>query len=172
MRSERGYTLFEIIIVVALIGVISGIALPVFMSTNEMNSLWTSSERLGALMRQTRLKAITQNRTYQIRFSCPGVGQARGLVMTGDTTIDDAPARCSTYSGGDSQIVEMNGGVTFDAGATTALQVTGRGTFTTVGGGTIPLTVDVTYGANNRYLTISATGQITFSDIAPVVPEE
>ena len=167
MRSERGYTLFEILIVVGLIGVISGIALPVFMSSNEMNSLWTSSERLGALMRQTRLKAITRNTTYQIRFNCPGTGQARGLIMTGNPAVDDDPNRCNTNSNGDSGIVQMNSGVLFDAGATTALQVTGRGSFTVIGGGNIPLTIDVTYGAQDRYLTVSATGQITFSDAAP-----
>jgi len=167
MRSERGYTLFEILIVVGLIGVISGIALPVFMSSNEMNSLWTSSERLGALLRQTRLKAITRNTTFQVRFNCPGVGQARGLIMTGVPAVDDAVNRCSTNTAGDSGIVQMNSGVLFDAGVTTGLQVTGRGSFTAIGGGAIPLTIDVTYGAQDRYLTVSATGQITFSDAPP-----
>lgn len=166
MRSERGYTLFEIIIVVALIGVVSGIALPVFLSSNAMNDLWTSSERLGALIRQTRLKAITQNTTYQVRFDCPAAGQARGLVMTGDPAIDDDAGRCSTNQTGDSDIVEMETGVAYDTGTATGLQVTGRGVFSAIGDA-IPLTISVTYGTSARYLTVSATGQITFSQTAP-----
>src|SRR5436190_9073937 len=84
MRSDRGYTLFEVMITLGLIGVISAITIPVFLSSNMMNTLWTSSERVGALVRQTRLKAISQNTTYEVRFDCPNAGDVRGLVMSGD----------------------------------------------------------------------------------------
>ena len=166
MRSERGFTLFELMVVMALIGVISAIALPVFLSSNQLNDLWTSSERLGALIRQTRLKAITQNTTYEVRFSCPGLNQARGLVMTGDPDVDNAENRCDISLTGDSAIMELETGVAFDTGDATGLSVTGRGVFTAVGTA-IPLTIQVTYGSAERYLTVSATGQITFTDTAP-----
>ena len=61
----------------------------------------------------------------------------------------------------------MPTGVTYATDLATGLQVTGRGSFTAIGGGAIPLTIDVTYGAQDRYLTVSATGQITFSDAPP-----
>ena len=64
-------------------------------------------------------------------------------------------------------LVQMNSGVAYDAGVTTALSVNGRGSFGLIGGGAIPLTIGVSYGAANRYLTVSATGQITFSDAHP-----
>jgi prepilin-type N-terminal cleavage/methylation domain-containing protein len=166
MRSERGYTLFEVLIAVALIGVLSAVALPVFLSSNALNDLWTSSERVGALIRQTRLKAITQNATYQVRFDCPAVGQLRALVMTGDPAVDDDPGRCNVTNTGDSGTIELESGVDYTAGAATALQVTGRGIFTVVGDA-IPLTISVTYGDAARYLTVSTTGQITFSDTEP-----
>lgn len=166
MRSERGYTLFEIIIVVALIGIISGIALPVFLSSNAMNSLWTSSERLGGLVRQTRLRAISRNTNYELRFDCPGVGDARGLIITGDPAIDGDANRCNNDQEGDTEIIYMNPGVAYDTSGVTGFTITGRGVFTALGGA-IPSTISVTYGANVRYLTVSATGQITFSDTAP-----
>ena len=166
MRSERGYTLFEILIVLGLIGVISGIALPVFMSSNIMNSLWTSSERLGGLVRQTRLRAISRNTNYELRFDCPTPGDVRGLIITGDATIDTDPNRCSLNEDGDTDIVFMNPGVVYDAGGVTGFTVTGRGVFTALGGA-IPATISVSYGTSARYLTVSATGQITFSDTAP-----
>lgn len=166
MRSERGYTLFEILIVLGLIGVISGIALPVFLSSNAMNSLWTSSERLGGLVRQTRLRAISRNTTYEVRFDCPSAGAARGLIITGDAAIDGDAARCDNDQEGDTEIVFMNPGVTYDTSGVTGFTVTGRGVFTALGG-PIPATIQVSYGANNRFLTVSATGQISFTDTAP-----
>jgi prepilin-type N-terminal cleavage/methylation domain-containing protein len=166
MRSERGYTLFEVLIVLGLIGVISGIALPVFLSSNAMNSLWTSSERLGGLIRQTRLRAISRNTTYELRFDCPSAGSVRGLILTGTPAIDDAANRCDLDQSGDTEIVYMNPGVEYDTNGVTGFTVTGRGVFTALGGA-IPATLSVTYGANVRYLSVSATGQITFSDTEP-----
>jgi prepilin-type N-terminal cleavage/methylation domain-containing protein len=166
MRSEHGYTLFEVLIVLGLIGVISGIALPVFLSSNAQGNLWTSSERVGALIRQTRFKAISQNTTYEVRFSCPAAGQLRALVLTGDPLVDDAGTRCTNNVAGDSEVVAMETGVAYAASTATGLRVNGRGVFTAVDAA-IPLTIGVTHASSARYLTISNTGQITFSNTAP-----
>ena len=166
MRSEHGYTLFELLVVVGFIGVVSAIAFPMFLSSSALNDLWTSSERIGALIRQTRFKAISQNTVYQVRFDCPAANQVRALVMTGNPAVDDAATRCSTNQAGDSEVVVMASGVAFDNGAATALQVTGRGVFTALGAA-IPFTLDVTHGSTARYLTVSATGQISFSNTDP-----
>jgi len=165
MRSSAGYTLIEILIVVGLIGIVSAISIPVFISSSALNDLWTSSETLGALIRQTRLKAISRNTTFEIRFNCPSVGNARGLIMTGDPAIDDIGTRCSTTTEGDSEVVAMASGVAYDSDGSTGLQVTGRGAFTAEGASvSIPLTITVTQGSRSRYLRVSPTGQITFSD--------
>ena len=165
--------MFEVLVVVGLIGVVSSIAVPVFLSSNALNALWTSSERMGGLIRQTRFRAISQNATYQLRFDCPNAGEMRALIMTGDPAVDDAGDRCSANTEGDSEVVVMDTGVTFDPAGATGLQVTGRGVFTAIGDA-IPLTIGVSHGSANRFLTVSATGQITFSDSAPevVVDEE
>ena len=164
VRSERGYTLIEILIVVGLIGVVSAISLPVFIESNARNRLWTASENIGASIRQARLRAITQNGAFQVRFACPAAGQMRTLVVTGDADIDDAEDRCTNTQDGDSAPLELPTGVGYTTEDVTALNVAGRGIFTAVGGA-IPLTISVTYGANTRTLTVSATGQITFSAI-------
>jgi Tfp pilus assembly protein FimT len=174
MRSERGYTIFELLIVVGLIGVITAISIPVFFSSNQLTDLWTSAERVGALVRQTRLKAISQNTTYLIRFSCPAAGQLRALVVTGDPTIDDFtvnPDRCSETQTGDSEVVTMATGVNYTTDAATGLQITGRGLFSAPGD-SIPLIISLGAGGSARYLTVSLTGQITFSDIDPHEEEE
>ena len=78
--------------------------------------------------------------------------------------IDDDAGRCSQTVDGDSGILELPAGVAYDVGDTTSLQVTGRGIFS-ANGGDIPLTITVTHGAATRTLTVSGTGQITFTDV-------
>lgn len=164
MRSELGFTLIEAVIVVGLIGVTAAIAVPVFMESNARNRLWTASEQIGSTIRQTRLLAISQNTTYRVTFDCPSTGSLRSLIMTGDPAVDDAANRCDQTLEGDSGIIEMPLSVTYDPALATALQVSGRGIFTALGE-SIPLTISVQYGTATRTLTVSATGQITFSSI-------
>ena len=45
MRSERGYTLIEVLITLGLIGIVTAISVPVFMESNARSKLWTGSER-------------------------------------------------------------------------------------------------------------------------------
>jgi len=164
MRSERGYTLFEVLIVVALIGIVSAISVPVFMESNRRGALWSGAEQIGATVRSARLKAISQNTTYRVMFNCPAANELRSLVVTGDPAIDDDAGRCGETYEGDSGTVELPGGVAYDVEDTTELVVTGRGIFSAVGGA-IPATITVTYGAATRVLTVSGTGQITFTDV-------
>lgn len=164
VRSELGFTLIEAVIVVGLIGVTAAIAVPVFIESNARNRLWTASEQIGATVRQTRLQAISQNTTYRVVFDCPAAGSLRSLIMTGDPLVDDDEDRCNQTLEGDSGTIEMPTSVTYDPASATALQVSGRGIFSAIGE-SIPLTISVQYGTATRTLTVSATGQITFSNI-------
>ena len=164
MRSERGYSMVELLITLGLIGVVSAISVPVFISSNARSSLWSGSEQIGASIRSARLKAISQNTAHRVTFNCPADNELRILVMTGDPAVDDDAGRCSQTVDGDSGIIQLPGGVAYDADDATSLQVTGRGIFT-ANGGAIPLTITVTHGAATRTLTVSGTGQITFTDV-------
>jgi prepilin-type N-terminal cleavage/methylation domain-containing protein len=164
MRSERGYTLFEVLIVVALIGIITAISVPVFMESNRRGALWSGAEQIGATVRSARLKAISQNTTYRVVFNCPSANELRSLILTGDPAIDDDAGRCGATYEGDSGTIELPGGVVYDVEDTTELLVTGRGIFSAIGGA-IPATITVTHGAATRVLTVSGTGQITFTDV-------
>jgi Tfp pilus assembly protein FimT len=163
MLQERGYSLVELLVSLGLIMVMSAVAIPLVLESSRRNDLFAGSERMGALIRQTRLKAISQNRNFRVRFDCPGANQARGLVLQGNPLVDDAANRCSITMPGDSEIVLMPSGVTFDPEDATELRVTPRGVVTAIGDA-IPLIITVTYGTATRTLTVSATGQITFSN--------
>lgn len=164
MRSERGYTLIEVLIVVGLIGIITAISVPVFIESNARSSLWTGAEQIGATIRSARFRAISQNATYRVVFNCPNANELRTLVVTGDPAVDDDAGRCGVTLDGDSGIIELPGGVVYDSDDATYLQVNGRGIFTAAGG-PIPLTITVTHGAPTRTLTVSGTGQVTFTDV-------
>lgn len=163
MRSERGYTLLEVLIVLGLIGIVSAISVPVFIESNARSGLWTGAEQIGAQIRGARFKAISQNTVHRVVFNCPGANELRTLISQGDPAIDDAADRCSQSFDGDSGVTELPVGVAYDADATW-LEVSGRGIFS-AGGGAIPLTITVTHGAAMRTLTVSATGQVTFTDV-------
>src|SRR5262245_58338043 len=98
MRSDRGFTLIEIMVVVALIGILAAIGLPVLSESTNRNAVWTTSEQIGSQIRQARLKAITRNQRFRVTFDCPTVGQYRVLAVQEDPLLDDAADRCSqTY---------------------------------------------------------------------------
>lgn len=164
MRSERGYSMVELLITLGLIGVVSAISVPVFIESNARGALWSGSEQIGATIRSARLKAISQNTGYRVEFNCPAANELRTLVMSGDPAFDDDPNRCAQTLEGDSGVIELPVGVAYDVADTTSLLVTGRGIFTATGGG-IPMTITVTHGAATRTLTVSGTGQITFTDV-------
>jgi len=160
MRSDRGFTLMELLIAAGLAGILMAIALPVVMTSEARNGIWTGSEVVGAQIRQARLQAISRNTRYRVRFNCPAAGNLRVLVVTGTPAIDDAANRCTTYQQLDSGIISMPANVTF--GTPPTLEVNGRGVYAAPGFA-IPQTITVTNGTFSRNLTVSATGQIAFA---------
>lgn len=164
MRSERGFTLLEALVVIGIIGVLGAAALPVMFDSNNRNAVWTASEQIGSQVRQARLMAITKNTSFQVRFNCPAARQYRLLVV--DANINDAD-RCTQYRqlpGGtrDSGVYTLPANVTY--GNPASLQVNGRGQYSIVGVGALPLTVTVQHANGHaRAMTISITGQISFA---------
>lgn len=159
MRHARGFTIVELLVVMALMGVLAAVSVPVFIESASRNRVWTGAELIGAQVRQARLKAISRNTTFRVRFDCPAVGQFRVLTVTGDAGVDDAEDRCDTYLEDDSGVLPMPQGVGF--GEVPTLEVNGRGLYTSLGGA-IPQEITVTYGDHRRILTVSAAGQIAF----------
>jgi Tfp pilus assembly protein FimT len=154
--------MFELLVVMALITILSGMAIATTTGSTARNSVWTASEQIGSQIRQARLKAISRNTRFRIRFDCPAVGQYRVLRVTGDAGIDNAANRCDDYQEHDSGVYTMPQRVSYGS-APPLLEVNSRGVFSSTTG--IPTTITVTYSGSNttsRSLTMSATGQINF----------
>lgn len=161
MLSGRGFTFFELLVVMALITVVSAIAVPVLMEGTTRNQVWTASEMIGAQIRQARLKAISRNMTFRVRFNCPAAGQLRVLRVTGDGTTDNADDRCDDTLEYDSGIYQMPGNVSYGDSPPT-LTVNSRGVFTSTG--SIPAVLTVSSGTSSRSMHVSGTGQIAFDE--------
>ena len=151
--------MIELLVALALIGILAAIAIPNLSESTNRNAVWTASEQIGSQIRQARLKAITRNTPFRVVFDCPADNQFRVLFVDG--TIDD-PDRCDNTLTGDTGIFVVPALVSFNDGLPT-LEVNGRGMFSLIGAGALPLTITVQYSTtHSRDLTVSATGQITF----------
>lgn len=147
-------------VAMALIGILAAVGIPTLMESSRRNSVWTATELIGSQIRQARLKAISHNKSFRVRFNCPSTGQFRVLEVTGDSTIDTASTRCSMYQTYDSGVMALPSAVALDV--TPTLTVTSRGVFSS--SGSIPQAITATYGGySSRTLTVSLTGQITFA---------
>ena len=147
-----------------MIGVISAISLPYLSGSTNRNAVWTTSEQIGSQIRQARLKAITRNTRFRVRFDCPAAGMYRVLAFQNNPLLDDAADRCSQSYQHDSGIYRTPRNVSYTAGLP-VLEVNGRGQYSLIGVGVLPLTITVTYTGDSvfsRQLSVSTTGQITF----------
>ena len=67
-RSNSGFTLVELSVVIALVGILSAISLPVFLKNLPEKRLKSSARDLYGTMQKARTLAVKDNRNISIRF--------------------------------------------------------------------------------------------------------
>jgi type II secretion system protein H len=78
-RAERGFTLIEIVVVLAILGLVLAVVLPNLGPSTETVELRAAASELRALLRSTRSSAITANRDLVIVIDDAG----RSFVLDG-----------------------------------------------------------------------------------------
>lgn len=162
--SEGGYTLVEALVVVALIGLISLVTVPNFVSYMRANKFRAELRQLNVDIRAARQNAVTKNRVTKISFT-PG---------TGNYTIDETTAK-SDFSTATwtnlvtrqmdqkSQQISINSSTGFtnvDSDATTT-EIVFRNNGTALQAGTLVLRTLDDINLNQYTVTMDTSGRLT-----------
>jgi len=91
--SEAGFTLPELMMTVAVLGIMMGMALPVMTDMTASIKLGDATRTVERELHSARLKAVTVNRSLRVRLNCPAAGYIRTVEVLGDAT-DTSTNRC------------------------------------------------------------------------------
>src|SRR5687768_3363792 len=165
-KSDRGASLMEVLVVVALVATISGFAVPQMFIAIEHYRVNSAGRQVSAQIRAARLAAVTANRVMLVRFNCPGPGMYRVVEFTGVPAIDTAADRCAApYPDDDPAVLPNVDGPpavlpdTMAFGAIQDLRISTTGQVTPLTGG-MPAVIEVTNGSRVGQITVSAAGRV------------
>jgi Tfp pilus assembly protein FimT len=98
-RSDRGFSIVELLVVVAFIGTMVAVALPVFQDVTANIKLGEASRLVERELQNARLKAVSTNRSLRVRPNCPAAGYIRTVEVV-NAAIDSDANRCNqtTYA--------------------------------------------------------------------------
>jgi prepilin-type N-terminal cleavage/methylation domain-containing protein len=173
--TRRGFTLTELLIVVAMIATMAAIGLPLLNSVMASIRLNEATRMVERELQGARLRAVSANRPLRVRLNCPTAGRIRAVEVLG-TATDTAADRCSTVSypfpAADVDVMtrpNFDGPVAIlPPGATVTsaiLQFQPDGMVSEVVLGvvqaiTTPVTVTITREGKSRTVTINAAGKV------------
>ena len=176
-RRDAGFSLIDMLIVIALISIIAGIAVPAFGNLSESLKLASSAREVERELQTARLKAVTSNRPIRVRFNCPVAGQYRVVELIGSVSVphanDSALNRCQesvypypaadreplTRPNHDGPVRRLPDKVSFGAAAN--LEFRPDGTVRKVDGTAMPTEITVVKGTDVRKVTVNSLGKVT-----------
>jgi Tfp pilus assembly protein FimT len=182
-RNELGFSLVDMIVVVALIGIVSAIAVPTMVGSLNAMRLGQSARELEREMQIAKQRAVSHGRPIRIRFNCPAAGQYRLVELIGSTSApaaaDAATNRCNpttypfpadnnpfTRPNHDGPVRYLDREVSFGAVQTIEFWPDGTAHFDNGTGnpwGMIPaagIAVTVTRGTKTSTITVNGLGKI------------
>jgi prepilin-type N-terminal cleavage/methylation domain-containing protein len=176
-RRDAGFSLIDMLIVIALIGIIAGIAVPAWGNLAEGMKLASNARDVERELQTARLKAVTSNRPIRVRFNCPIAGQYRMVELIGSPSAphanDAALNRCQeaaypyppadreplTRPNHDGPVRRLSEKVSF--GAAAHLEFWPDGSVRKVDGTAMPTEITVVKGNDVRKITVNSLGKVT-----------
>jgi prepilin-type N-terminal cleavage/methylation domain-containing protein len=183
IRRSEGFSLIDMMVVIAIISIIAGMAVPAFGNLSESMKLATNAREVERVLQTARLKSVTSNRPIRVRFNCPVAGQYRMVELIGSASTpdpkDSAANRCQdtvypyppadreplTRPNHDGALNRLNPKVSF--GAAKNLEFWPDGSVRQESGTTIPwpsfTTTQITLVKGNqvRTITVNSLGKVT-----------
>lgn len=93
LDSDRGFSITDLLMAVAILAIVGGIATPIMTNLTEGQRLASSARELERELQTARLKAVSSNRPLRVRLNCPVAGQYRIVEVTADIR-DGQDNRC------------------------------------------------------------------------------
>jgi prepilin-type N-terminal cleavage/methylation domain-containing protein len=92
-RSHRGFSLIELLMVIAVAATLAAISVPILMDVSEGTKLNAASREIERELQSARLKAVSVNRILRVRLNCPAEGYYRTVEYLANAA-DDSTNRC------------------------------------------------------------------------------
>jgi Tfp pilus assembly protein FimT len=98
-RSQSGFTLNDMVVAIAVVGILSAIGLPTMVGAIDRMRLGQSAREVERELQLARSRAVAKGRPIRVRFNCPTAGEYRIVELIGSpaspATADTASNRCS-----------------------------------------------------------------------------
>ena len=138
VRSPKGFTLLELIMVMTVMGIICAMALPPYLSWRKNLEYRTTARGVVAALREARSRAITDNYPHQVIFD----------LVNGQYRLTKYPVDYATWTSLASDVI-------LNTSPTTTIQYYPNGTSS---GGTI--NVQDTVGTQHFQIVVNTTGRV------------
>lgn len=104
LRSQRGFTIVEVLLILVLIGVITTLSMPSMRSLMSQSSDLKAATRLLHILNQTRNQSTRRNRAYRVEIRGWGGQQPQGQL-----SILEAPRNtCASLVDQQNRVVEID----------------------------------------------------------------
>ena len=140
--NQAGFTVAELMTTVAVMGILTAMAMPMFLNTLPGLRLSDAARQVATDLQQLRMKAIAQNIPYQITFS------SSTYVLQ----------KCSGACTNDSGNIVLPEGITVSASA--APQFQPRGT------AAASATITLSNGSAQKWVCVKTVGRVNIQDAA------
>lgn len=165
MNRQRGFTLVELLITIAVATILMTVAVPSFVETVKNNRLTTNANALLGALAIARSEAVKEGQRATVcasddQATCGGDDWTLGWIVWVDVDGNGVQAASELHQVGDASPSSM----TLDA-TTYTIQFTAQGALVTGTDGSITLCDDRT-GETGRVITLSNTGRANISEAA------
>ena len=98
--SQSGFSLIELLLVCALVGIISVIGVPLLGQISGSIELGEAARQVERELQSARMAAVSANQPMRVMFNCPATGNYRLVELLGTpaapAAADGTVGRCST----------------------------------------------------------------------------